>query len=148
MIPNFIPYTQEITQIVISAELSSEAPGSNNNWLSDISFYLNDVFIGKWTSPGDFGDVRGIFTPDWWFPNWNQYGLLKMLVINHKGTFIDGLQISDKTINEFHLNSNSTIKLRLAVDDDSENVGGLTIYGKGFGNYGQDIKVSIHYNSG
>ena len=73
---------------------------------------------------------------------------MKMLVINHKGTFIDGLQISDKTINEFHLNSNSTIKLRLAVDDDSENVGGLTIYGKGFGNYGQDIKVSIHYNSG
>lgn len=145
MIPNFIPYTQKITQIVISAELSSEAPGSNNNWLSDISFYLNDIFIGKWTSPGDFGDVRGIFTPDWWFPNWNQYGLLKMLVINHKGTFIDGLQISAATINDFHLNSNSTIKLRLGVDDDAERIGGLTIYGKGFGNYGQDIKVSIHY---
>lgn len=145
MIPNFIPYTQKITQIVISAELSSEAPGSNNNWLSDISFYLNDVFIGKWTSPGDFGDVRGIFTPDWWFPNWNQYGLLKMLVINHKGTFIDGLQISDKTIHDFHLNSNSMMKLRLGVDDDAEHIGGLTIYGKGFGNYGQDIKVSIHY---
>ena len=68
-----------------------------------------------------------------------------MLVINHKGTFIDGLQISDKTIHDFHLNSNSMIKLRLGVDDDAENVGGLTIYGKGFGNYGQDIKVSIHY---
>lgn len=145
MIPNFIPYTQKITQIVISAELSSEAPGTNNNWLSDISFYLNDIFIGKWTSPGDFGDVRGIFTPDWWFPNWNQYGLLKMLVINHKGTFIDGLQISAATINDFHLNSNSTIKLRLGVDDDAERIGGLTIYGQGFGNYGQDIKVSIHY---
>ncbi len=145
MIPNFIPYTQKITQIVISAELSSEAPGTNNNWLSDISFYLNDVYIGKWTSPGDFGDVHGIFTPDWWFPNWNQYGLLKMLVINHRGTFIDGLQISEKTIGDFHLNSNSMIKLRLGVDDDAEHVGGITIYGKGFGNYGQDIKVSIHY---
>lgn len=43
------------------------------------------------------------------------------------------------------MNSNSMIKLRLGVDDDAENVGGLTIYGKGFGNYGQDIKVSIHY---
>ena len=58
-------------------------------YFTDISFYLNDVCIGTWTSPGDFGDVRGIFTPDWWFPNWNQYGLLKMLVINKKGTFID-----------------------------------------------------------
>ena len=100
-IPNFIPGSQKITQILISAELSSEAPGINNVWPSDISFYLNDVCIGTWTSPGDFGDVRGIFTPDWWFPNWNQYGLLKMLVINKKGTFIDGLQISDVTIRVF-----------------------------------------------
>ena len=47
-------------------ELSSEAPGVNSNWPSDISFCLNDESIGIWTSPGDFGDVRGIFTPDWW----------------------------------------------------------------------------------
>ena len=47
----------------------------------------NDVCVGTWLSPGDFGDSRGLFTPDWWFPNWNQYGLLKLLVINKKGTF-------------------------------------------------------------
>ncbi len=39
-IPNFIPGSQKITQILISAELSSEAPGINNVWPSDISFYL------------------------------------------------------------------------------------------------------------
>lgn len=145
MIPNFIPYTQKISQIMISAELSSEAPGINSNWPSDISFYLNGIPIGSWLSPGDFGDIRGIFTPDWWFPNWNQYGLLKMLVINRKGTFIDGLKISDTNINDIRLNCNSTIKFRIGVDDDAEHVGGLTIYGKTFGNYGQDIKVSISY---
>lgn len=144
-IPNFIPGSQKITQILISAELSSEAPGINNVWPSDISFYLNDVCIGTWTSPGDFGDVRGIFTPDWWFPNWNQYGLLKMLVINKKGTFIDGLQISDVTIRDFNLDYRSSMKLRMAVNDNAEHVGGLTIFGKSFGNYGQDIKVSINY---
>ena len=101
--------------------------------------------IGTWTSPGDFGDVRGIFTPDWWFPNWNQYGLLKMLVINKKGTFIDGLQISDVTIRDFNLDYRSSMKLRMAVNDNAEHVGGLTIFGKSFGNYGQDIKVSINY---
>lgn len=144
-IPNFIPFSQKITQIMISAELSSEAPGINNVWPSDISFYLNDTFLGSWTSPGDFGDVKGIFTPDWWFPNWNQYGLLKLLVINKKGTFIDGLQISDVTINNFDLDYRSTMKFRMAVDEEADHVGGLTIFGKSFGNYRQDIKVNINY---
>ncbi len=144
VIPNFIPYTQRISQIMISAELSSEAPGTNNNWPSDISFYLNNVLVGKWLSPGDFGDIRGIFTPDWWFPHWNQYGLLKMLIVNDKGTFIDGLHVSDVTVSDLNI-SNTTIKFRLGVDDNAEHIGGLTIYGKNFGNYRQDIKVSINY---
>ena len=79
-IPNFIPFNQRITQIMITAELSSEAPGVNSVWPSDITFSLNGTEVGVWTAPGDFGDVHGIFTPDWWFDNWNQYGLLKMLV--------------------------------------------------------------------
>lgn len=144
-IPNFIPHGQKITQLMISAELSSEAPGINENWPSDIAFYLNDTLLGTWQLPGDFGEVRGIFTPEWWYPNWNQYGLLKALLINHHGTFIDGMQISDITIDDFELTSESTIKLRLAVDDNSKHVGGLTIFGKTFGNYGQDIKVNITY---
>ncbi len=145
VIPNFIPLNQKITGIMISAELSSEAPGINNNWPSDINFYLNGVHLGSWMSPGDFGDVPGIFTPDWWYPNWNQYGLLKMLVINRSGTYIDGLKISDVTIDDFHLTSTSSMKFRMSVDEDSEHVGGLTIFGKTFGNYAQDIKVNISY---
>lgn len=144
-IPNFIPHSQKITQIMISAELASEAPGVNDAWPSDISFYLNNVYLGNWLSPGDFGDVKGIFTPDWWFPNWNQYGLLKLLVINKKGTFIDGLKISEINIQDFNLDFRSKIKFRLAVNDDAEHVGGLTIFGKSFGNYNQDIKISISY---
>ena len=146
VIPNFIPFSQKIDELCISAELSSEAPGINNIWPSDIYFYLNDVFLGIWTSPGDFGDVKGIFTPDWWFPNWNQYGLLKMLVINHHGTFIDGLQISGVSIDRFNLTSKSSVKFKMAVPDSAEHVGGLTIYGKSFGNYNQDIDVRISYS--
>lgn len=144
-IPNLIPPKQRITQIMVSAEISSEAPGVNSDWPSDISFYLNGVNIGTWTSPGDFGDVPGIFTPDWWFPNWNQYGLLKMIVINKHGTFIDGLKISDKKIGDFNLTSTSSIRFRFAVDEDAEHVGGLTIFGKTFGNYAQDIKIGLRY---
>ncbi len=146
IVPNFIPFSQKIDKITISAELGSEAPSVNDVWPSDISFYINDTFIGSWTSPGDFGDVKGIFTPEWWYPNWNQYGMLKLLVINKRGTFIDGLQISDVTINDLGLTDKSTIRLKMAVNDDSNHVGGLTIYGKNFGNYNQDINVRINYS--
>lgn len=145
-IPNFVPANQRIDEICISMELSSEAPGVNNVWPSDIYFYLNGTLLGTWTSPGDFGDVKGIFTPDWWFPNWNQYGLLKMLVINHKGTFIDGLQISDVTIDQFKITSKSPLKFKLEVPENAEHVGGLTIFGRGFGNYNQDINIKMAYS--
>ena len=58
---------------------------------------------------------------------------------------MDGLKISDVTIDSFLLDYRSSIRFRMAVDDDAEHIGGLTIFGKTFGNYGQDIKVSLHY---
>lgn len=146
MIPNLLPSATKIDQITVSLEISSEAPGINNDWPSDISILLNDVKIGKWTSPGDYGDVQGIFTPDWWFPNWNQYGLLKMIVINKKGTFVDGLKISNVTINEFNLDYKSTVRFKFEIEEDAKNVGGITIFGSEFGNYNQDIKVRIAYS--
>lgn len=146
MIPNLLPSATKIDQITVSLEISSEAPGINNDWPSDISIFLNDVKIGTWTSPGDYGDVQGIFTPDWWFPNWNQYGLLKMIVINKKGTFVDGLKISDVTINQFNLDYKSTVRFKFEIEEDAKNIGGITIFGSGFGNYNQDIKVRIAYS--
>lgn len=146
MIPNLLPSATKIDQITVSLEISSEAPGINNDWPSDISIFLNDVKIGTWTSPGDYGDVQGIFTPDWWFPNWNQYGLLKMIVINKKGTFVDGLKISDVTINQFNPDYKSTVRFKFEIEEDAKNIGGITIFGSEFGNYNQDIKVRIAYS--
>ena len=41
MIPCVIPRRSSIEQISVSMELSSEAPGSNPHWPSDIHFYLS-----------------------------------------------------------------------------------------------------------
>lgn len=147
IIPNLLPNGTQVEQITLSVELSSEAPGVNSDWPSDISFFLNDVKLGTWTSPGDFGDIRGIFTPEWWFPNWNQYGLLKMIVVSRKGTFIDGLKISDVGLDRFALDYKSTIRFKFQVASDAKNVGGLTLFGNGFGNYDQGIKARISYKS-
>lgn len=146
IIPNLLPDATRIDQITLSFEIGSEAPGVSNDWPSDISFFLNDTWVGMWTSAGDFGDVRGIFTPDWWFPNWNQYGVLKMLVINRKGTYIDGMKVSNITINQLELDYKSTLRFKFMVPSDASNVGGITLFGSGFGNYNQDIRIRIAYS--
>lgn len=144
-LPNMLPPGQQIDRITLSFEISSEAPGTNSDWPSDIRFYLNNICLGTWTSPGDFGDVHGMFTPDWWFPNWNQYGLLKMLVIDRHGTSIDGLKISDINTRQLHLTSQDDLLFRFQVDKPSQNIGGMTLFGRDFGNYNQDINVKVHY---
>lgn len=146
MIPNLLPDATKIEKITLSFEISSEAPGVNEDWPSDISFLLNDIPIGTWTSAGDYGDVRGIFTPDWWYENWNQYGLLKVLTIDKKGTYIDGLKISDVNIGQFNLDYKSVIKFKFQVFENAAHVGGFTLFGGQFGNYNQDIKVHITYS--
>ena len=66
-------------------------------------------------------------------------------MINHHGTYVDGLKISEVTIDEFGLTSSSPLQFRFAVEEDAEHVGGFTIFGKTFGNYAQDINVGISY---
>ena len=144
-IPNYLKPKQVLKEIQISFEISSEAPGVRDEWPSDIHFYLNDVLLGDWTSPGDYGAQRGRYTPDWWFDYWNQYGLLKLLTINSKGCFIDGLRISDINISQLNIDNKSELVFRFEVPKDAENVGGITLFGKGFGNYNQDIEVRIMY---
>ena len=56
----------KITSVEFSLELSSEVPGTSADWPSDITVTVNGKDIGTWTSPGDFGDKRGVYTPDWW----------------------------------------------------------------------------------
>ena len=51
----------------------------------------------------------------------------------------------DDILSRFFINCHSSIRFRLAVEDDARHVGGLTIFGKSFGNYSQDIKVSLGY---
>lgn len=143
-IPNHLLANQHADELEISMELGSEAPGSNSDWPSDISFFINGVKLGQWTSPGDFAGTRGKFTPAWWNIVVNQFGLLKVLRITKTGTFMDGEKISDTTIDDIDVNRKQW-SFRIAVEDNALNAGGLTIYGKGFGNYDQDMVFKLYY---
>jgi len=143
-IPNYLKPNQRFSELQFILELGSEAPSYDNNYPSDIEFFVNGVKLGSWTSPGDFGGEQGKYNPEWWPPHLNQYGLLKMLRINESGTYIDGCLISDVTIADVNLKQNADIKFRIAVAE-SGNVGGLTIYGQHFGNYNQDLIARVIY---
>lgn len=143
-IPNHILSTQEPEELEITLELGSESPGFNNNWPSDITFTINGINIGSWTSPGDFGGRRGNFTPSWWNNDINQFGLLKMIRINSAGTFMDGEKISDITLGDIDI-LRKQWTFRISVLEDAKHVGGLTLFGSGFGNYNQDIVFRLAY---
>lgn len=145
-IPNYLKINQTFSELQFSMEISSEAPGVCNNWPSDIHFSINNIDIATWTSPGDFGNNKGLLTPTWWFPNWNQYGLLKLITINNYGTFIDGLKVSKVTLNDLNLTYKSDIIFKIFVPETSKHLGGVTLFGDNFGNYNQGIQVRIIYN--
>ncbi|RXI96255.1 ArsR family transcriptional regulator [Anaerobacillus alkaliphilus] len=143
-VPNFLLSSQIPKELEISMEISSEAPFTNENWPSDIAFFLNNVKLGTWTSPGDYGDRLGKYTPDWWPKVINQYGLLKYIRITKNGTYIDSNKISETTIDEVFIREKQWT-FRIAVLDDAEHIGGVTIFGTGFGNYNQDILFRLLY---
>lgn len=143
-VPNYLLRSEIAEELEISMELSSEAPFSNSNWPSDISFFFNGVYLGKWTSPGDFGGYRGRYTPDWWDININQYGLMKILRVKKDGCFLDGEKISDVTLDQVDVEKQQWT-FRIAVLEDAEHIGGLTLFGSNFGNYDQDLRFRLYY---
>ena len=131
-------------RLKISMELCSEAFGHHLDWPSDIFLEINDVLIGTWTSPADFGGKRGPLTPEWWNINDSQYGLLKTWRIDLEGATLDGNWLSDVTINDLSLNQNAFIKVRIGVKPDAANVGGLNLFGDQFGNHQQGIILELN----
>lgn len=143
-LPNYLEENNQLQQIDISFEISSEFPFANSVWPSDITFTLNDVELGIWQSPGDFADTRGKLTPDWWPSNINQYGLLKTIRITSHGTYMDGDQISTVTIADF-VKVLDSWTFRIEVKEDAEHVGGVTLFGEKFGNHKQNIIFKAYY---
>lgn len=134
-----------VRELEISVELSSEVPGTDTNWLSDITMWINGIEVGSWTSPGDFGDHRGKLTPAWWKLEGSQYGLMKNWRINGDGSFVDGMKISEITLGDLDIRDHHSVTVALGVKDNAEHMGGINIFGRGFGNYDQDIVMRFRF---
>ncbi len=58
---------------------------------------------------------------------------------------MDGEKIGETTIDLLNITYDTNLSLKLEIQQDAQNPGGLTIYGDNFGNHPQNIKFSISY---
>jgi predicted transcriptional regulator len=144
--PNRVPPGATIEALTVTAEVCSEAPLHDADWPSDISVWINDVHLGAWTCPGDFGGTRGRLTPSWWDERDSQFGVLKRWRVSRDGSTIDGVDLSGVTLEGFALSPGQPINIRLGVHPDAANVGGINLFGRGFGNSPQDVTLRIEYD--
>ncbi len=142
-VANMVSVTEDPVELQIFVELCSEAPGVISYHPSDINFIINGINLGYWTSPGELFDRKGRYTPQWWFTNFPQYGIMKVLTVNETGTYLDGLFLSPVTIHQLNLKKSPSFTFRLEVPSDAKNVGGLTLFGKKFGDYESGIRIRL-----
>lgn len=147
IIPNELPQNGHIELLEFDIEMSSEFPLSNNNWRSKIGFWLNNTFLGATELPGNFSDVPGKYTPNWWPPKFSQYGILNHIRIGELDTSIDSVTISDIKINDLNLETESRLTLKMAaLPFEDGTYGGLTLFGESFGNHRQNIQANVYYS--
>ncbi len=146
LIPLELPPRARVDSLELSLELCSEAPNYDNNWPSDITFWINGVEIGTWTSPGDFGDRRGKLNPSWWLDWTTQYGLLKTWRVDGDRTTLDMDKASEVKIQDLKLIYRPNVRLRIGVKEDAVHQGGVNLFGRQFGDFEQEIVMKVHYS--
>lgn len=144
-IPNRLPTRSQPRNVWLTMEICSEAPMYHPDWPSDITLWINSVEVGTWTSPADFGDHRGLLNPSWWEDRNTQHGLLKGWRVTERGSFMDGLHLSEITCGDLGLMESPFISVRIGVKADARHVGGVNLFGRKFGNYEQDIVLRVEY---
>lgn len=136
----------QIKDIHFSLEICSEAPSYDHNWPSDITVWLNDLEIGTWKSPGDFGDRPGKLNSTFWSESTStQYGLLKVWKVSDRHTMIDDFKVSNVTIDDLGIKNNGFITFRVGIKDDAQHKGGINLFGKECGDHPQDIKMTVFF---
>lgn len=132
-----------VLRLEISMELCSEDHEYNMDYPSDITLWVNGIEAGSWTCPSDFGGRRGRLNPQWWPDKNTQYGCLKTWRLMEDGSYIDDEKSSEVGLNEFGLDKNEFISVRIGIKNDAINKGGLNLFGENFGDYAQNINMKI-----
>lgn len=133
----------DVKRICLTMEICSEAPGFREDWKSDITVWMNGIDCGTWTSPGDFGHRRGRLTSSIWPNGSTQYGMLVNWEVRKDGCYVNDKLVENITIDKLKLKHKSFVTVRIGNKPDAKYIGGFNIFGKTFGDYAQDIVLSL-----
>lgn len=143
--PNHMLKTVREKRVELSMELCSEDHEYNLDCPSDITVWVNGREAGTWCCPSDFGGRRGTWNPEWWPDKNTQYGMLKTWSLKEDGTYIDGERVSQTPLSAYRLNEKEYISVRIGIKENAEHIGGINLFGEGFGDYAQGIRMAIYY---
>ena len=65
--------------------------------------------------------------------------------INREGSYVNGEKVSNVTVEQLNLPKHSFIGVRVGNKPDARYVGGFNLFGKTFGDYEQDIILTVEY---
>lgn len=145
--PNHVLKSAKETKLELSMELCSEDHEYNFDCPSDITVWVNGIETGTWCCPSDFGGRRGIWNPEWWPDKNTQYGLLKTWKITEDGVYIDDDKVSSVPLSEYRLNEREYISVRIGIKETAKHKGGVNLFGEGFGDYAQGIRMALYYET-
>lgn len=126
--------------------------------VSDVFFEVDGYDLGTITVE-EFSRISGgKYTPTWW--KGSNYGKLVSIVINGKGTTINGIKTSDVRVEDIispnviardnqlkkALLSSDSIRLRIGIREDAEHISGFNLFGHGFGQHTCDIITRFYMN--
>ena len=133
----------DVEAMEIAFEYCSEAPGYNENWPSNITYWINDIELHTYTVKGDYGGRKGRHTPIEWPITRTQFGEWNILRVDREGTYFNGTKVSNIKLDELGIFSGDSFLLKIGNKPDAKNKGGISIMGKGFGDYNSDIEISF-----
>lgn len=63
--------------------------------------------------------------------------------MDKNGCYVNGEKVANRTIDELDLMSNVFVKVRIGNKNDATYVGGFNLFGKDWGDYRQDLVMTI-----
>ena len=69
--------------------------------------------------------------------------MLKSWRVTPDGAFVDGVKISPLNTKDLDFSAHHSIRVRIEVKADARHPGGVNIFGRGFGNYDQDVVLRL-----
>lgn len=137
---------ENLEELEFSFEIAP-GPAMGSQGRSDIAFSLNGYSIGSWTMSRDMGGRRGRFTPSWWTSG-PEYGLRKTILINEKGAFMDGMQVAETPLSVIKASpAPELLRFRISALGQGNEQSGLSLFGRSFGDFDQNILVRCYYRT-